>query len=660
MMEFRTPDEELGRFRRRVLIAGIFIAVCFGLLVARFWFLQVVRYDYYHTRAEDNRIALLPIVPGRGSITDRNGVPLARNYAAYTLEITPSRVRDLEATIDGLAEIIEIDARDRRRFKKLLEESKNFESVPIRTRLTEEEVARVIARRYQFPGVEVQARLFRDYPHGDLASHVIGYIGRINQRDRERIEESGDEANYRGSEYIGKSGLELSYEAVLHGITGAEQVEVNAGGRAVRQLARTPGVAGNDLELTLNIEMQKVAEAAFGKRRGALVAIEPATGGVLALVSKPGYDPNLFVDGISTEDWKSLNESPDHPLVNRAIFSAYPPGSTFKPFMAMAGLSAGKRTITQTIPDPGYFMFGGHRFMDDKPGGHGMVDLPKSIVVSCNTYYYQLANDLGIDGIANFMRPLGFGSRTGIDVPGEAEGVLPTPEWKKKRFRKKEHQKWFGGETISVGIGQGYNAYTPLQMANALAALVNDGKMFRPHVVRHVVNPATGERRVVEPEPIRTIPLKPEHVAAVRQAMVDVNRAGTGARAFAGAPYSAGGKTGTAQVFSLRGQRYVEGRVSERLRDHSWFIAYAPADKPTIALAVLVENGGFGAQSAAPIARQVIDFHLLGKRREQPAGEDIDAGDEGDEHAGHKHAEVHAADPAQPDAGGHDEGVRSE
>ncbi|AYH41893.1 penicillin-binding protein 2 [Azoarcus sp. DN11] len=639
MMEFRTPDEELGRFRRRVLIAGVFIAVCFGLLVARFWFLQVLRYDYYHTRAEDNRIALLPIVPGRGSIVDRNGVPLARNYAAYTLEITPSRVRDLDATIDGLAEIIEIDARDRRRFKKLLEESKNFESVPLRNRLTEEEVARVIARRYQFPGVEVQARLFRDYPQGELASHVVGYIGRINQRDRDRIEDAGDDANYRGSEHIGKSGLEQSYEAELHGVTGAEQVEVNAGGRAVRQLARTPGLAGNDLELTLDIEMQKVAEAAFGKRRGALVAIEPATGGVLALVSKPGFDPNLFVDGISTDDWKALNDSPDHPLVNRAIFSAYPPGSTFKPFMAMAGLTAGKRTVTQTIADPGYFMFGGHRFMDDKPGGHGMVDLPKSIVVSCNTYYYQLANDLGIDGIANFMRPFGFGSRTGIDVPGEADGVLPTPEWKRKRFRNREHQKWFGGETISVGIGQGYNAYTPVQMANALAALVNDGKMFRPHVVRNIVNPVTGERHAVEPEPIRTIPLKPEHLAAVRQAMVDVNRAGTGARAFAGAPYSVGGKTGTAQVFSLRGQRYVEGRVSERLRDHSWFIAYAPADKPTIALAVLVENGGFGAQSAAPIARQVIDYHLLGKRRDQPAGEDVDAGDEGDAHA-------HAAEPA--------------
>jgi len=660
MMEFRTPDEELAGFRRRVLVAGLFVAVCFGLLAARFYYLQVLRYDYYHTRAEDNRIALLPMVPNRGTIGDRNGVVLARNYAAYTLEITPSRVNDLEATIEALAQIVQIEPRDRRRFRKLLEESKNFESLPIRTRLTEEEVARFVARRYQFPGVEVQARLFRDYPFGELASHVIGYIGRINLRDQERIEEAGVVANYRGSDYIGKSGLEMSYEAELHGITGAEQVEVNAGGRAVRQLSRTPAVTGNDLDLTLDIEMQKIAEAAFGNRRGALVAIEPATGGVLALVSKPTFDPNLFVDGISNEDWKTLNDSPDHPLVNRAIFSTYPPGSTFKPFMALAGLAAGKRTITQTIADPGYFMFGGRRFMDDKIGGHGMVDLHKSIVVSCNTYYYQLANDLGIDGIANFMRPLGFGSRTGIDLNGEGDGVLPTPEWKRKRFRNKEHQKWFGGETISVGIGQGYNAYTPLQLANALAAVVNDGKMFRPHVVRHVVNPVTGERRLVEPEPVRQLALKPEHLAAVRQAMVDVNKAGTGARAFAGAPYSAGGKTGTAQVYSLRGQRYVEGRVIERLRDHSWFIAYAPADKPTIALAVLVENGGFGAQSAAPIARQVIDFHLLGKRREQPAGEDVAAVDEGDEaHAEHG-AAAHegapdaslppAADPARGQA----------
>ncbi|MBS0512167.1 MAG: penicillin-binding protein 2 [Proteobacteria bacterium] len=624
MAEFRTPDQDSARFRRRVAVAALFVLVCFGLLALRFYYLQVKRHDYYLTRAEDNRIALLPTVPKRGTIVDRNGVVLARNYAAYTLEITPSRVGDLEATIDGLSEIVPIEPRDRRRFRKILEESRNFDSVPIRTRLSDEEVARFVAQRYRFPGVEVQARLFRDYPLGATASHIIGYIGRINQRDVDRIEERGETANYRGSEYIGKAGLEQSYEAELHGQTGFEQVEVNAGGRAVRALARSPAVPGSDLELTLDIELQKVAEAAFGKRRGALVAIEPETGGVLALVSTPTFDPNLFVEGISTQDWKELNDSPDHPLLNRAIFSAYPPGSTFKPFMALAGLTTGKRTLGYAMADPGYFNFGGHRFMDDRVGGHGMVDIHKSIVVSCNTFYYQLANDLGIDAIAGFMGPLGFGARTGIDLPGEAEGVLPSPEWKRKRFRKAELQRWYGGETISVGIGQGYNAYTPVQLANALAAVVNDGKLFRPHLVRNVLD-AHGVKRPVAPEPLRTISLNPAHVAAVRSAMVDVNKSGTGARAFRGAPYEVGGKTGTAQVFSLKGGKYVEGRVSERLRDHSWFIAYAPADKPKIALAVLVENGGFGAQSAAPIARRVIDYHLLKSRADQPADEDADA-----------------------------------
>ena len=631
MTEFHTPDQQISRFRSRVLVAVLFMLVCFGLLAARFHYLQVVRHDYYLTRAEDNRIALLPTVPNRGTIVDRNGVVLARNYAAYTLEITPSLVGDLEQTIDALGEIVPIEPRDRRRFRKILEESRNFESVPIRTRLSPEEVARFVAQRYRFPGVEVQARLFRDYPHGAVASHIVGYIGRINQRDADRIEEQGDIANSRGSEYIGKAGLELSYEQELHGRTGFEQVEVNAGGRAVRALSRAPAVAGNDLELTLDIELQKVAESAFGKRRGALVAIEPATGGVLALVSTPTFDPNLFVEGISAQDWRELNDSPDHPLLNRAIFSAYPPGSTFKPFMALAGLTSGKRTLQYAMADPGYFNFGGHRFMDDKVGGHGMVDIHKSIVVSCNTFYYQLANDLGIDGIASFMGPFGFGSRTGIDLPGEAEGVLPSPQWKKKRFRKPEQQRWFGGETISVGIGQGYNAYTPVQLANALAALVNDGRQFRPHLVRNVIEARDGNRRAIEPEPLRQIALKPDHVDAVRAAMVDVNQNGTGARAFRSASYLSGGKTGTAQVYSLKGSKYVEGQVSERLRDHSWFIAYAPADKPKIALAVLVENGGFGAQSAAPIARQVIDYHLLKSRPARPAVED-DAAVEEDGH----------------------------
>ncbi|MBV2264424.1 MAG: penicillin-binding protein 2, partial [Thauera sp.] len=476
MTEFRAPAVELARFRLRIVVAAVFVLVCFGLLAARFHHLQVKRHDYFLTRAEDNRIALLPVVPHRGTIVDRRGVVLARNYATYTLEITPSQVRDLDATLDELASLLPIDARDRRRFRKLYEESRNFESVPLRSRLTDEEVARVVSQRYRLPGVDVKARLLRDYPQGTTASHVIGYIGRITERDVERIEEAGNAANYRGSQHMGKAGLEQSYEHELHGTTGFEQVEVNAGGRAVRALSHTPATPGNDLELTLDIELQKVAEKAFGDRRGALVAIEPSTGGVLALASMPTYDPNLFVDGISTQDWKALNDSPDHPMLHRAIYSTYPPGSTFKPFMALAGLETGKRTARQAMYDIGYFQFGGHRFMDDKIGGHGMVDLHKSIVVSCNTYYYQLANDLGIDGIAGFMAPFGFGERTGIDLPGEAAGVLPSPEWKRNRFKKPEQQRWFAGETISVGIGQGYNAYTPLQLANALAALVNRGR----------------------------------------------------------------------------------------------------------------------------------------------------------------------------------------
>lgn len=621
MTDLRHPKEELSAFRRRVIVAMLFVLVCFGLLAARFHYLQVVRHDYFHSRAEGNRIALLPVVPNRGVITDRRGQVLARNYSAYTLEINPSQVENLEATIDELARIVPIDVGDRRRFRKQLLESKFFESVPIRTHLSDEEVARLVARRYSLPGVEVQARLFRDYPHGASGAHVTGYIGRINERDVQRIEERGNTANYRGSEYIGKSGLELSYEHELHGITGVEQVEINAGGRAMRLLSRTPATPGNDLELTLDIELQKLAETAFGDRRGALVAIEPSTGGVLALVSTPAFNPNLFVEGISVTDWRALSDSPEHPLLNRAMFSTYPPGSTFKPFMALAGLASGKRNLEQQFNGQGVFSFVGHQFYDRKSRCQSGVDVHRSLVYSCNTYYYQLANELGIDAVARFMRQFGFGDRTGIDIPGEAAGVLPTPEWKRQRFSRKEQQTWFGGETISVGIGQGYNAYSPLQVANALAALVNDGVIYRPHVVRNVVDQKTGAKRPVEAEPLGRIPVSSEHLQAVRAAMVDVTKVGTASRVFRGAPYESGGKTGTAQVFSLRGQRYVEGKVTERLRDHSWYIAFAPADKPRIALAVIVENGGFGSQSAAPIARQVIDFYLLGQRIDEPAVE---------------------------------------
>ena len=609
-VEFRDSQREQQQFKVRLAVLSVFAVLMFGVLLARFVYLQVMQHEHYHTLAEANRISIVPATPGRGTITDRNGVELAYNYTAHTLEITPSKVGDVEATIDNLAEIVEIAPRDRRRFKQLLEESKSFESLPLRSRLSAEEIARFAARRYRFPGVEIKARLFRHYPQGELFSHVIGYIGRINQKDLDRLEENDELANYRGTDYIGKMGLEQSYERILHGTTGVEQVEIDSAGRAVRVLTRTPPVSGANLVLKLDASLQALAFKAFGNRRGALVALDPETGGVLAFVSKPGFDPNLFVDGIDPQSWNELRNSPDRPMLNRALAGTYPPGSTFKPFMALAALTYGKRTPQQGIADPGYFWMGNHQFRDDAVGGHGWVDMYKSIVVSCDTYYYVLANDLGIDSIAKFMSQLGFGSRSGIDLTGEAAGTLPSREWKRKRFNK----EWFAGETVSVSIGQGYNAYTPLQLASATATLANDGVMFRPHVVDYVEDAASKTQTPVEPKPLRNLEWNSEHIAVIKRAMVGVNLAGTSAAVFVGAGYTSGGKTGTSQVIAIKkGEKYVASRVQERFRDHALFIAYAPADKPKIALALIVENAGFGAKAAAPIARQVLDFYLLGK-----------------------------------------------
>src|SRR5450432_979859 len=428
--ELRNPERELSHFRRPLLI------VAFTGLFSRFIYLQLVLHSHYQTLAESNRIAIVPITPNRGVITDRNGVVLAQSYSAYTLEVTPSRVKNLDAMIDDLSRVVDVQPRDRKRFKRLLEESKNFESLPLRTRLSDEEVARFAVNRYRFPGVEIKARLFRQYPFGETASHLIGYIGRINDRDVRRIEEWGDVANYKGSDYIGKVGVELSYERELHGTTGVEEVEVDAGGRAVRTLSRKAPTSGNNLRLALDIKLQQVAERAFGDRRGALVALDPSTGEVLAFVSKPGFDPNLFVDGIDPTSWDLLNDSPDKPMLNRPLRGAYPPGSTIKPFLALGALASGKRTPTQAIFDPGYYQIAGstHRFRDDKPGGHGYVDMYKSIVASCDTYYYMLAADTDIDDTYAFMTQFGFGLDTGIDIDGELPGVLPSREWKRERF----------------------------------------------------------------------------------------------------------------------------------------------------------------------------------------------------------------------------------
>src|SRR5438874_11618798 len=520
--ELRNPERELFFFRRRLMIGAALIVIGFAGLLGRFVYLQIFQHRHYQTLAESNRIAIVPIVPNRGVITDRNGIVLAQSYSAYTLELTPSRIKNLDATIDELAQLVEVQPRDRKRFKRLLEETKNFESLPLRTRLADEEVARFAVNRYRFPGVEIKARLFRQYPFAQLASHVIGYIGRINDKDVERIDDWDETANYKGSDYIGKVGLELSYERELHGTTGVEEVEVDAGGRAVRTLSRTPPISGNNLKLSLDIKLQQAAEAAFGERRGALVAIDPANGEVLAFVSKPGFDPNLFVDGIDPTNWDALNTSPDKPLLNRPLRGAYPPGSTIKPFLALSALNSGKRTTAQQIFDPGFYQLAGsaHRFRDDKPGGHGYVDMMKSIIVSCDTYYYMLAGESDIDVTHDFLAQFGFGEETGIDIEGELKGVLPSREWKRKRFAaasyREEHRKWYLGDSISAGIGQGYNAFTPVQQAVAIGTIANDGHTLWPHLVRTIENVKTGETRAIEPRETHAVSVKPEYLAFVK------------------------------------------------------------------------------------------------------------------------------------------------
>jgi penicillin-binding protein 2 len=618
IVELRDHQRELYVFQFRLMVAAVFVGVVFLLLFSRLFYLQVMQHDYYQLLAEKNRVNIVPVVPHRGVILDRNGVTLASNFAAYTLEITPNQVSDLDALIEELSALVEITPKDLRRFRKMLDEEPDFSSIPIRTRLNDEEVAHFAVNQYRIPGAQINARLIRHYPNAEVASHVVGYIGRLSEGEYAGLEKKGRAFNYTKSDYIGKVGLEQYYEQELRGVTGYEHVETDANGHSIRTLRSILPVSGNNLLLAMDVRLQQIAEEAFGDYRGSLVAIEPETGGVLAFVSRPGFDPNLFVEGIDPTHWTALNESPDHPLNNRTLQGVYPPGSTYKPFMALAGLELGERTPEYSISDPGYFTLGGrgHVFRDWKAGGHGIVDMHKAIVESCDTYFYELAQDLGIDMIHDFMAQFGFGERTGIDIAGEVAGLLPSRDWKKRRFG----QRWYVGDTISIGIGQGYNLVTPLQLASATAILANGGQVFRPHLVQHIQNAQTNELETVEPFPIAQVPLQPRYLDLVRDAMVDVTRpGGTASWAGSGAKYAFAGKTGTAQVIGLKGQKYDEDAIDERHRDHALFIAFAPAEAPKIALALLVENGGHGSSTAAPIARKVIDYYLLGIEPKPPA-----------------------------------------
>ncbi|WP_233578639.1 penicillin-binding protein 2 [Aquitalea sp. FJL05] len=616
---FKNPQAEDGQFQLRLIVAYCFMLLMFGILIARFVWLQVYQYEHFSTLAQNNRISLLPILPNRGLIMDRNGVILAQNYSAYTLELVPSKMPDMNATIAELAKLVNITPRDEKLFKKLLGESKDFESIPLKVKLSEEEAARVAANAWRYPGVEVKARLFRDYPYKELTSHVLGYIGRINQKDQERLDDEDKSTNYKGSNYIGKTGLEAVYEDDLHGQVGFEEVETDSGGRAIRSLRRTPPVNGNNLKLALDIRLQEVADKLFGNRRGALVAIDPTTGGVLAFLSKPGFDPNLFIDGIDSQSWAALNSDWQKPMINRALRGTYPPGSTFKPFMSMAALETHSIGMHDVRPAPAFFTLPGssHQFRDSNKNGNGSANLAKAIQVSSDTFFYKLAWDMGIDKIAPTVGQFGLGRPTGIDLDGEASGVLPTKEWKAKRFAryKEEYRRWYPADVVSIGIGQGFNSYTPLQMANAVAILANEGVAYKPHLVQEVVEAKSGKSRLVEAKPDRTLPFKQENFAYVKTAMQSVMKpGGTAWRLGIGMPYTMAGKTGTAQVVAIKqGAKYNASALAEQYRDHSWFVAFAPVDKPRIAVAVIVENAGFGAAAAAPIARGLFDYYMTGK-----------------------------------------------
>jgi penicillin-binding protein 2 len=636
---FKDLEQDLGRFRGRLLAAAGFVLLAFALLTTRLVYLQVFRHTELATQAEANRITVVPVVPNRGLIVDRNGVVLATNYSAYTLEIAQPRSKGIgkstnkevarlsgaetDALIDALSDLVEITSKDKRRYKRLQEESKGADSLPIRTRLTDEEVARFTAQRFRFPGVEVKARLFRNYPLGETGSHLLGYIGRVNQAEKDAMEDwdEADQGNYKGTEHIGKLGLEQSYERVLHGTAGFEEMETSAGGRAVRRLRSQPPTPGDKLVLSVDIKLQALVEELFGERRGALVALDPRTGEVLAFVSKPTFDPNLFVDGIDSDSWRELNESIDKPLLNRALRGTYPPGSTFKPFMAMAALNTGTRSPSQVIFDGGTFQFGNHTFRSHGDRGLGPVDMYRSIVKSSNVYYYSLANEMGVDMIYEQLSRFGLGLKTGIDIENEVQGILPSTEWKKRYYKKPEMQKWYAGETISVGIGQGYNNFTMLQMASATATLVSGGQRFKPRLVQEVEDVISNQRKRVASDALPSLNLNPDHVEFIRRALHGVTQEGTSVRSFLGATYASGGKTGTAQAVGVKAnEKYNASKLEEHKRDHALYIAAAPIDAPTVVLAVVVENAGFGSDSAAPIARRVFDYVLLGQ---YPSEEDL-------------------------------------
>jgi len=596
-------------FMQRSVQALVFAALLIAVLVGRLVYLQVLAHEHYITLSDDNRIKILPLPPNRGLIFDRNGVILADNLPSYRLEITPEQVRDMDATLDALSALVTIRDVDRKRFDKLRQRTPVFKPVPLRFHLSDEEVARFAINRHRFPGVDIVAGLSRHYPHGPLAAHALGYVGRIDERDLQRI----DESDYSGTTHIGKVGIEKTYEDTLHGTVGYRQVETNAEGRILRTLVRTPPVPGQNLYLTLDAELQNVAEQAFEQRAGAAIAIDPDTGEVLAFVSRPAYDPNLFVNGIDTETYTALRDDNQQPLFNRALRGQYPPGSTLKPFVGLGGLEQGITSQHADTYCPGFYQLPGkdRKYRDWKRGGHGTVDLTIAIAQSCDVYFYDLALSMGIDRLHEFLSQFGFGTRTGIDISGELPGLMPSREWK----RAARNQPWFPGETLITGIGQGFVLTTPVQLASATATLSKYGHRLKPHIVASTQEHDDIELSPLAVETVLDIPIEDRHhweeiINAMRE--VVHGKRGTAQKIGRDAEYEIAGKTGTAQVFGLKEeQKYEAEKLAKELHDHSLFVAFAPVDKPRIAVAVIVEHGGSGSAVAAPIARIILDHYLV-------------------------------------------------
>jgi len=611
----KNPIRERHLFTARAIFSAVLTVLLMLVLVARMFYLQILQHQHFTTLSTNNRVSVQPIAPTRGLIYDRNGILLAENVPTYSLEIVAERVDDMDQTLAEIGKLIEVSEDDIDRFEHELKRRRRFEAVPLRFRLSDEEVALIAVNSHRLPGVEINSTLTRYYPLGYLTAHSVGYVGRINESELRTL----DPSDYAATTYVGKTGVEKSYEPLLHGHVGYQQVETNARGRVLRILERTPPVPGQNLYLNIDVNLQRTAEKAFEGERGALVALDPNTGAVLSLVSMPGYDPNLFVNGIPLQTYRELSDSRDQPLFNRALRGQYPPGSTTKPFVGLAGLEMNEITAQHSVVCPGWYTLQGddHRYRDWKKTGHGTISLTNAIIQSCDVFFYDLSFHLGIDRLSSFLHQFGFGQRTTIDIGGEASGLLPTREWK-RRVRK---EPWFPGETLITGIGQGFNMATPLQIANAVATLSVQGKHMKPLVVRAIEDPATHQRSIMPPLQLSQVAVNdPANWQRIVHAMTMVVHSphGTARRINHNLPYKIAGKTGTAQVFGIKqDEEYVAEDIAKRLRDHALFIAFAPADKPRIAIAVIVENGGSGGAVAAPIARKVFDAYLLGTDSEE-------------------------------------------